>query len=179
MKQAALNERAKRNKKAESVQETVDPFNEFKNWAEYVGEFRPVIIIDARPRLVEGFWSAFGRGLAAAQGYYGGPANMHFKSDFLKMTLLCGDKEVVPIHPGKVEHPVAVTNAAVRVNDLSYEGFYTFSPDSIGPHCGAVKLIAYTEKEPQKGDVKLLSPKLVQKIWDDFAAYRSAMATRR
>ena len=101
-RQAAMKERSKRNSKATSVQNTMDPFANFKNWASYVGEFRPVLIIDATPKLVEGFWSAVGRGLAESRGYYGGPANLHFNSDFYKMTLSCGDSPVTPIHPGKV-----------------------------------------------------------------------------
>jgi S1-C subfamily serine protease len=173
--QAALKERAKRNKNAGSIQGTTDDaFAQYKNWAEYVGEFRPVIIIDARPKLVEGFWSAFGRGMAASQGVYAGPANLHFKSDFYRMTLTCGEREVTPIHPGKVEHRVAASNAAVNVNDVSFEGFYSFSPDAIRPDCGTVKLTFYTEKEPEKGDTKVLPPKLVQRIFDDFAPYRQA-----
>ena len=55
----------------------------------------------------------------------------------------------------KIEHRVAVANAAVNVNDATYEGLYVFEPDALGPHCGAVKLILFTEKEPQKGAVQI------------------------
>ena len=172
---AAMRERIKRNKSAKAVQGTTESeFSQYKNWAEYVGEYRPVINIDARPKLVEGFWSAFGRGLAQSQGYYGGPANLHFKSDFYRMRLMCGGKEVTPIHPGKIEHRVAASNAAVRVNDASFEGFYTFAPDAIRPDCGTVSVMFYTEKNPEKPDTKVLPAKMVQKIWDDFAPYRQA-----
>ena len=171
--QAALAEKTKRNKKAGSVQSPSDLFGEYKNWAEYVGQFRAVLIIDARPKLVEGFWSGLNRGLAQSYGYYGGPANLHFKTDFKAMKLLCGEREVTPIHPGKVEHRVSVSNAAVRVNDVTYEGFYTFAADAVAPTCGVVKLVLFSEKEPNKSEVKVLSPKLVQKLWDDFAPYRA------
>jgi S1-C subfamily serine protease len=174
--QAALKERTKRNKKATSVRgSTETALSQYKNWAEYVGEFRSVINIDARPKLVEGFWSAMGRGLAQSQGYYGGPAKLHFKADFYRMRLMCGEKEVTPIHPGKIEHRVEAANAAVNVNDTSFEGFYTYGPDAIGPHCGKVTLEFYTEKEPEKADREVLSQKLVQRIWEDFAAYRGSM----
>lgn len=178
--QAALKERTKRNNKARSVQgSTESALGQYKNWAEYVGEFRPVINIDARPKLVEGFLSAMGRGLAQSQGYYGGPAKLHFKADFYKMRLECGGKEVPPIHPGKIEHRVAANNAAVNVNDVSFEGFYTYGPDAINPSCGTVRLTFYTEKEPDKGDVQTLSPKLVQRIWDDFGLYRNSASTSK
>jgi hypothetical protein len=170
--QEALKERAKRNKKAQSVKGTTESFAQYRNWAEYVGEFRPVLMIDARPKLVEGFWSALGRGMAASQGMVAGPARVHFKSDFYQMKLKCGAREVVPIHPGKVEYRVDVQNSSVSVNDVSYAGLYTYGPETIGPHCGEVTLTLFTEKDPEKGEVKKLSPKLVNKIWDDFAAFR-------
>ncbi len=172
--QAALAERNKRNKKAGIASTPADPFADYKNWAEYVGEFRPVLIVDARPKLVEGFWSAFGRGLAAYQGMYAGPASMHFKSDFRAMKLYCDEHEVIPIHPGKVEHRLAVSNASVRVNDVTYEGFYSYPADAIGPVCSQVKLVVFSEKEPGVGATKILSQALVKRVWDDFAPYRVA-----
>jgi hypothetical protein len=102
-----------------------------------------------------------------------GPAQVHFKNDFYRMKLMCGAKEVTPIHPGKVEYRVAARNAAVNVNDVSYGGMYVYGPDAIGPHCGDVTLSFYTEKEPEKADVRTLSSKLVNRIWEDFAAYRA------
>ena len=171
--QANLQERAKRNKKAGAVQDSIQPFEEFKNWSEYVGEFQPVLMIRATPKLVEGFWSGLNRGLAQSQGYYAGPANMHFKADFYKMRVFCGAAEVTPIHPFKIEHRVAVRNAAVNVNDATYEGLYVFEPDALGPHCGAVRMILYTEKEPEKGDTRVINAKSLQQLWQDFAPYRA------
>ncbi len=168
----ALRERLKRNNRPESVQGTVSTFDEYKNWASYVGEFRPVLLVDARPRLVEGFWSGFGRGLAAAQGM-ATTANLHFKADFYRMELRCDGTVVQPIHPGKIEHRVAVDNAAVRVNDVSYEGFHSYDSDAIGPQCTEVSLTLYSEREPEKGEGRVLSSKLVQRLWTDFDAYRA------
>src|SRR5207248_2194090 len=122
--------------------------------------------VRARPKLVEGFWSAFARGMEQSRGAYGGPAQMHFKTDFFKMRVYCGAQELTPIHPGKVEHRVAVSNAAVRVNDATYEGLYTFEPDAIGPHCGSVRVDLFSEKEPDKvAGSRTLSPELLDRIW--------------
>lgn len=174
LEQAALKEKSKRTKKGSLPAPPVDQFADYKNWAEYVGEYRPVLIVDARPKLVEGFWSGFARGLAQSQGLYGGPARLHFKTDFRSMKLYCGQNEITPIHPGKVEHRLAVSNVAVRVNDASYEGFYSYGPDAVDPKCGTVKLVVYNEKDPNSPDVKVLSDKLVKKLWDDFAPLRTA-----
>ena len=50
---------------------------------------------------------------------------------------------------------------------------YVFDPAAIGPHCGTVKLTLFSDKAPAKGDVRVVDPKIVQQIWDDFAAYRA------
>src|SRR5262249_814079 len=44
VEQAALKEKEKRNNKPQSAANTVDIFSQFKNWAEYVGEYRPVLM---------------------------------------------------------------------------------------------------------------------------------------
>jgi hypothetical protein len=98
---------------------------------------------------------------------------MHFKTDFFRMRVYCGQNLVAPIQPGRVEHRVAVNNAAVRVNDATYEGFYTFTPDALGPQCGLVKIEIFTEKEPDKPNATAISPKVIQRIWDDFEPFRA------
>jgi len=173
--QASLKERSKRNSKAAAAPETMNPLSEFKNWEEYVGEYRPVVSVRARPKLAESFGSAFSRGMAAYYGYYGGPAKLHFKTDFFRMRVYCGRDEVVPIHPGKVEHRASANTAAVKVNDATYEGLYTFAPDVLGPHCGFVRLDIYSEKEPNKvAESTVVPAKIIQRIWDDFAPFRAA-----
>jgi len=65
---AAAKEKGKRTKKKpEAIKGTFQPLEDLKNWAEYAGEYKPVIFIEADPKLRETFWSAFGRGLAASR----------------------------------------------------------------------------------------------------------------
>jgi hypothetical protein len=174
--QANLKERSKRNSKMSAAPETMNPLTEFRNWAEYVGEYQPIMMLRARPKLAESFMSAFGRGLAASRGMYAGPARLHFKTAFYQMRVFCGETQVTPIHPGKVERRVAASNAAVRVNDATYEGLYIFRPEAIGPHCGVVRVELFSEKEPNKAaESKTVSPQLIQRIWDDFAPFRTAV----
>src|ERR1700674_2143811 len=96
----AQKEKEKRTRKnAEAIQGSFRPLDNLKNWAEYVGEYRPVISIEASPKLRETFLSALSRDLAASNGGYAGPARMKFKTDFYRMKLLCGEKEIQPIQP--------------------------------------------------------------------------------
>ncbi len=139
----------KRNKKEGGVQGTFKPFEEFRSWAEYVGEYQPVLTIRAMPKIGESFGSRFGRALAANYGIHA-QAKLHFKTDFYRMKLLCGDKVVEPIQPGKVAYIMSESNYFVSLKDATYEGLYTYPADAISPACGQVRLEIYSEKEPNK-----------------------------
>lgn len=170
----AVHEKEKRNRKsAQAVRDTFRPLDDLRNWNQYVGEYVPVIFIRATPRLRETGGSIFLRSLAAAGGAYNVPAKMRFKTDFYRMRLKCGDKEIQPIEPGKIAHVVDVRNGFVNATDATYEGFYMYQADAINPSCGVVSLELLSEKNPDSGTVKNLSEKTVSRVWADFEPYRS------
>ena len=68
-----------------------------------------------------------------------------------------------------------VHNYFVNATDATYEGFYTFLPDSISPSCGQVTLQMYSEKNPENAITKVLDEKTVAKVWEDFAPYREEL----
>jgi S1-C subfamily serine protease len=142
----------------------VRPLMDFGNWSEYVADYPPVLLIRATPRLVEGFWTTVARGAAATQGVALPPIK-RYKPGFSRMRAFCGDAEVTPIHPFRLEQRVSDSDAI-------YEGLYVFDPGALGPQCGAVKLVLFSEKEPEKGDTRVIDPKIVQQVWQDFAPYR-------
>lgn len=137
---------------------------DFGNWSEYVDDYPPVLLVRITPKMVEGFWTTMARGAAQTQGV-AIPAMKHFATGFLRMRAMCGDAEVAPIHPFKLEHRVSAT-------DSVYEGLYVFDPGAFGPQCATVKLALYAEKEPDKADTRVVDPHLLQQIADDFALYR-------
>ena len=137
---------------------------DFSNWSEYVEDTPPVLLVRVTPKMVESFWTKFGRGAASTQGV-ALPAFKHIKSGFLRMRAFCGDAEVTPIHPFKLEQRVSETEAI-------YEGLYVFDPGAFGPSCASVKLVLYSEKEPERADTKVVDAKIVQQIWQDFAPLR-------
>lgn len=169
---AAAKEKGKRTKKHEAaVQNTFEPLRDLRGWEEYAGEYKPVLLIQAEPQLRETFWSAFGRGLAASGGNYGGPARLKYKTDFYRMKLLCGGKEVEPIHPGKAATVANAHNFFVNVTDATYVGIYTYPADALQPSCGEVTLELFSESEPDKPHIKVLDSKAVERIWADFQPY--------
>jgi len=150
---------------ADMQQELVRPLTDFGNWSDYFDDFPPVLLVRATPRMVEGFWTTVGRGAAQTQGI-ALPAMKHFKPGFSRMRAFCGDTEVIPIHPFVIERQLSRTDA-IR------EGLYVFDPGAIGPQCGTVKVVLFSEKDPEKEDAKVVDPKVVQQVWQDFAPYRS------
>ena len=162
-------------------QPSLRALSEFANWSAYVADVPSVLMVRVTPKLVEGFWTTVARGAAYTQGV-SLPAMKHFKPGFSRMRLSCGDAEVTPIHPFKLEQRVSDTDqnrAEVRARnggteaDAIYEGLYVFDPSAIGPHCGTVTLVLYSEKEPEKGETRVVEPKVIQQIWQDFAPYRA------
>jgi len=169
---AAAEEKGRRTRKHnESVQNTFEPLQEMHEWAEYVGEYKPMLLIQAEPQLRETFMSALARGMASSGGYYAGPAHLKFKTDFYRMKLFCGDKEIEPIQPGKVATVRNDHNAFVNITDATYVGIYSYPPDAISPSCGKVTLQLFSEKDPNKSESKELDEKSIDRVWNDFRPY--------
>jgi S1-C subfamily serine protease len=163
--QARERDRSRGARTADADPAFIRPLMEFSNWSEYVADFPPVLLVRVTPKLVEGFWMKVARGAAQTQGVSVPPIK-HFKSGFSKMRAFCGDAEVTPIHPFKLEQRIGD-------GDAIYEGLYVFDPGALGPQCGAVKLVLHSEKEPDRADTRVVDQNLVQQIWQDFAPYRA------
>jgi S1-C subfamily serine protease len=144
----------------------VRPLMDFSNWSEYVADYPPVLLVRVTPRLVEGFWTTVGRMAAHTQGMSLPPIK-RLKSGFGRLRAFCGDTEITPIHPFRLEQRLSETEAI-------YEGLYVFDPGALGPQCGSVKLTLYSEKEPEKPETKVVDAAIVQRFWDDFKGWREA-----
>src|SRR2546426_2354920 len=169
---AAAKEKGKRTRnKDAAVQNTFEPLQDLRNWDEYAGEYKQVLLIRANPQLRETFWSSFGRGLASYGGNSPWPPPMHLQTGFYRMKLLCGQKEIEPIQPFKIVLVENTHNYFVNVTDATYNGFYSYPADAVSPACGQVTLQLFSEKEPDRPTVKNLDAKTIEKIWSDFQPY--------
>jgi S1-C subfamily serine protease len=164
-------EQGKRSKKAGKEEAPNPALAGMRDWTEYVGDNVAVFVVRAAPKLKEGFMSGLSRGLAAAQGYYGGPAKLNFATDFVSMKLFCGANEVQPIRPNRVQVARDVDTTRVRVRDAAYYGFYTFPHDAI-VGCGPVRLEIVSLKKQGQPEVKYVPTKIVERVSGDFAPYR-------
>lgn len=139
---------------------------EFGTWSDYVSEIWPALLIRITPRFVEGFWQKVGRIAAETQGV-GLPQFKHYKSGFVRLRALCGAVEVTPIHPFELETQVS-ERATID------EGLYVFEPGALGPHCGTVTLVLHSATGPEQGDRRVVDPKMLEQLWQDFEPYRKA-----
>jgi S1-C subfamily serine protease len=163
---AAERTHKKRNKKSDQAAENSDDSDAPKQWEEDAGAHPAVFGIYVMPQAKEGFGSALGRSFSVNP-----TAKLKFKTDFQRMKLFCGSKEVEPIFPGRVPVTVSVRNPGVKMDDSTYKGAYLFSPDAVNPECGVVKLAIYSSKS-EEPVIKTLDEKSVQHIWADFDAFR-------
>jgi hypothetical protein len=172
----AAQEKGKRTKnRNDSPQNTFEPLQDLHEWAEYTGEFKPVLLVQAAPQLRETFMSVLGREIAPSFEPFGTNApRLKFRTDFYRMKLLCGAKEIEPIQPGKAATVVNAHNSFVNVTDATYVGIYSYPPDAITPSCGKVTLQLYSEKEPDKSESKDLDQKSIDRVWNDFRPYLAA-----
>ena len=69
------------------------------------------------------------------------------------------------MHPFKLEQRISDSEAI-------YEGLYVFDPGALGPQCGSVKLVLFSEKEPEKAETRVIDQAVVEQVWQDFAPYR-------
>jgi hypothetical protein len=138
------------------------PVMDFGHWSEYVAEYPRVLLVRVTPKQVEALWAKVARGAAMTQGVSLPPLK-RARSGFSRMRAFCGEAEVTPIHPFMVERRVSETEAV-------YEGLYVFDPAAFGPQCGTAKLTLYAENEPDKGDARVIDPKVLEQITRDFAS---------
>jgi len=137
---------------------------DFGEWSRYVSEAPPVLFIRATPKLAESFWMKFARGAASTQGASIPPIK-RLGPGFSRMRVLCGNKEIAPVHPFRIRARVSETDAVD-------EGFYAFDPMAIGPECGTVSLVLSSVKDPEKTETRVVDPAVIAQVWKDFAAYR-------
>lgn len=142
----------------------LDPLSEFSNWGEYVDALPPVLLVRVTPKFEEGFWTKVGRGVAATQGV-AIPSIKRPTGDFGRLRVLCGDKEIVPIHPFKLEHKLSEKDTLV-------EGLYAFDPGALTSSCAGVTLQVFSEKDPRKPEAAVVSPNVLERISEDFGRGR-------
>jgi hypothetical protein len=137
-------------------------------------DYDVVLRIAAVPKTKMPFWENMANSSMSSRR---SPTILRYKNGFARMRLLCGDKEVDPIWPGRVTEGTARGWDSVLVDESS-GGRYLYAHDAISPQCGQVKLQIFSTKEPNTPVEKVLDAKQVTRIWEDFEAYRQLQSQR-
>lgn len=168
----AARDRQKRNKET-GAQATVDKYRNLRNWSEYAGQLKPVVEILAIPET-----KATGKSMLLTAVMIGAtglatPMNYKFKADFYEMALLCDGKEITPIQRRKEEIVAAMPSFYKIKTRFTYAGLYTYPVEIFDTNkCQQLQLKVFSEENPTQPAIKLLEPKMVQRVWADFEDYR-------
>jgi hypothetical protein len=163
---AEQNERTKHAKKGAAPPPLEEPAHEYDS----------VLVITAFPQVKMAFWKSVGDAMATNNM---APDTYRPKDSFARMRLMCGDKEVEPVLPGRYSLGTG-GNAYVRVDTGASAGRYVYAPDAISPTCGKVSVEVYSAmKSDAPPLVKVLDSAQLERLWKDFEPYRKALETKR
>lgn len=136
-------------------------------------KYQPVLIILAVPKTKISWGKTMLYGIGTGP-YSQSPTFEHYKTGFKEMRLLCGEKEIQPIWPGRFAAGPHV-NYAVIVEDEAFSGQYYYAHDAITPQCGKVTLQLFSTSDPDHPFEKVLDDRIIERIWSDFEPYRSTV----
>ena len=101
------------------------------------------------------------------------PMDYKFKADFKEMSLTCNGKPITPIQRGKIEFVSQLPNYLKIKPQNAYAGVYTYSSETFEPDkCKQLNLQVVSEQNSTTPEIKLIDPKMVQRVWSDFEPYR-------
>jgi len=171
----------KKRQKGKVEDPTYDPLEGLRQWAQYVGEYKPVVHIVARPQagMTKGSWVGLFAGAAAGVGPQALPLRFKFKTDFSEMKLLRNGVEVPPLIRQKVPMIADLKYGLTKFEDVTFAGFYTYPPEAFQPPSGpseTVELHLFNETDPNNPKILKLDTRLLKRVWDDFAPYRAVKA---
>lgn len=167
---AAAKRQKKRSKK--STKKTYEPGKDFYEWRKYVGDYRPVVSIQAVPEIKLTGGSMFAVLMVGNSAH----RTYRFKTDFDRMELLRNGKPVEPIHPGKTSNVVSAHARMETFEDVGVYGQYQYPPEAFRPGGHLVLKVWNTNKTDP--NVKVLSEDLLSAIWSDFKPYFAALESK-
>jgi S1-C subfamily serine protease len=184
--QKLAKKREKREKAAgASEAEKYDPVGDFlKEWAQYVGEYAPLVMVQVFPKIGETGGSFFanllgavGAGMAGVP-YYGSHA-YEFKGDLRDFELMNADATIPEVVRMLDMVPVSVKLTSVQMEDVAQWGVFQYLPyvfasyDSEDLHVKIKDL-----KKPDKVYDVIFPRACLEQIWVDFEPYRDMIEAK-
>ncbi len=147
------------------------------DWAQYVGENAPAVIVWAYPKIGETGKSKFLRAFVGAASGVNKQARFVYKADLDDMTLYRAGAPVEPIARYRFPYAIYVNNRQVRMNDVAYYLVYLYPEDAFAPDSAGgtppISIGVKDLKHPDRGEKRVdLKPDVTGQIWGDFAPWR-------
>jgi len=178
-------ERQKREKKGGvSADEAYDPLSYLKEWFQYVGENKPVVVFRVTPKIgqttgskVANILGAFSAGLSGT--YYRGNYKYEYKGDLYDFSLKRNGNEVTEYRRSFMMQPsvfhTADWTANYNMEDLAQSGILYYSHETFKPtgtQWPDITLAIYSVEKPDEPKIVNLPRQTVEQIWSDFEPYR-------
>jgi hypothetical protein len=145
------------------------PGEDFYEWRRYVGDYRPVVVIQAMPEIALTGGSVFAIVMLGPNV----PKHFKFKTDFVRMELLRDGTVVEPILPGRVPHIVNEQQGYASMKDVAYYGVYEYPPEAFRP--GVKLVLRIWEQGHAEPKLKEIPGELKDRVWKDFKPYFAAL----
>jgi len=163
-----------------SAEESYQPFNDLKMWAQYEGQYVPVVMISVTPKIGETALSFLGNIVGAVSGnYYNGTHIYEFKGDLKDVKLFVQGKPQTEIERGMSFVPLNFWHSdysgTYRGSDLARSGQFIFSPECFAPIGGQFlkgHLTILSIDNPGEPIVLKVLQQTIERIWLDFEPYR-------
>ena len=165
--------------------EMYDPLGDrLKEWAEYVGEYAPIVVIQVTPEIgetgVSTFLNVLGAGLAGYAGTaYAGHHVYEFKGDLQDFELQARGTAIRELFRSMDMMPISVSVYGASMDDIAQQGVFAYLPDSFSLD-KSVEL-SMTIQDLKKPDqiVEVVFPRrCLEQIWVDFEPYRDMAVAR-
>ena len=152
-------------------------FKDLKVWKEYAGELAPAVDILALPETTVTGKSMALSAITNLTIGYSTPFDHKYKADFSQMKLLCDGKEVIPVRRTKTEIARDLQNYYKTRKRYTYAGVYTYPYDIFAPgRCTEMVLHIFSEEDIETPIVTHVTDAIKNKIWTDFADFRTQTA---
>ena len=152
--------------------DTYDPISDVKGWAQYVGEYLPIVRVEIIPRVKVTAGSAFGAALLGSNAVI----HYRYQGDVDTVRLIRNGKEIQPLRLGRAPVEQRFAGAAGHMEDVAYRGYAEFLPETFAPFTGENdRMVLEIVNEAKDGaTIKAdIDAELLNKIWQDLAPLRT------
>jgi len=161
-----------------------NPFDDLKNWYQYLGGYSPTVVVAITPKIGETSGSAFGNLLGAVVlgTSYHGSHEYEYKGDLGYFSLSVNGLVSPEIEHAMIFEPLDFLGAdyygVYEAKDIARSGVFTFPCEIFKPINGSwpdISLKTVSIDKPNDTTVVVVPRQTIEQVWLDFEPYREQM----